>query len=193
MRIAMPATAHSSMMLTCWWNSAQLVPVPLARLALILHLGDDFAGLITLLASSVYALKLSLAGKVSFVTPLESLALPGNEMALTQGILERDMHKLENNGIIMPEQVCSAIRILFGLVLGQQRRQGSPDRTFIFWIQDRGKKATLIVGLFKIENVRHRFPAAWSWQEEFKVPPACAWECCLNSVIQGKTINPIML
>ena len=68
--------------------SAMLVSVPLASFALILHLGDDLAGLITLLASSVGAHKMFPAGKVRLIVTLESLALLGNKMALTQGILE---------------------------------------------------------------------------------------------------------
>ena len=68
--------------------SAMLVSVPLASFALILHLGDDLAGLITLLASSVGAHKMFPAGKVSLAVTLESLALLGNKIALTQGILE---------------------------------------------------------------------------------------------------------
>lgn len=82
---------------------AMLVPGPLTRLALILLLGDDLVGLVALLASSVDAHKLSLAGKVSIATTQESLPLLGNKVTFTQGIIESNMHKLENNNIIMPE------------------------------------------------------------------------------------------
>ena len=99
--------------------SAILVPVPLTRLTLILHLGDDLAGQIALLAGSVDAHKLSLAGKVSLIATLESLALLGYKLPLTWGIFESNTHELENDDIIMLEQVCLVIKIFPGLVLGQ--------------------------------------------------------------------------
>ena len=76
-------------------------------------------GLIALLVSSVHSRELSLAGKVSFTATLESLALLGNEMAPTWGILECDTSELENDGVIALKGVRTAICILPGLVFNQ--------------------------------------------------------------------------
>lgn len=58
-----------------------LVPVPVSRLALVLHLGHDLSSHVSLQAGSVNTHKLTLAGDVHLPPALQAFPLLGDKMA----------------------------------------------------------------------------------------------------------------
>ena len=97
-----------------------LVPSPVTRLALILHVGHDLSSHVSLLSGSVDAHELPLAGNVHLLPALQVLPLLGDKVTLTRQVLKGYSSQGKNNCIIMTERVGAPVCILAGFIFGKE-------------------------------------------------------------------------
>ena len=80
-----------------------LVPVPVTRLALVLHLGYDLLSHVSLLLGSVNTHKLPLAGNVCLPPALQALPFLGDKVTFTWYVLKAYSSQGKINGVVMRE------------------------------------------------------------------------------------------